>query len=552
MPFSLRDISRRLPAALIMIAALSPPANAQDPRENFSLELPSNLSELQNSSNNLSSRPVAFLEGAIDPARYVLGPGDLLEVVYTGRPDPSERVRVTPSGRVHLAPTGPISVSGLTLAAAEAKIREALSGFYSKTKIGLDLLEVRTFRVHVLGHLPDPGAREMTAANRVSDLFPPEEPRPPSTGTTAPPDNKLSRHSERNLILRRSGGTEEKVDLVRYRALGELDVNPFLQDGDVLFVPPKRDSVSVFGWVARSGFIEFREGDSVDDLVALAGGFDSGADRKNVELRRFDPSNPDVASRRVLNLEAGEGSILSAPGDGVYIRADLNWRRERLVEVYGEVRYPGVYAIQEGKESLRQIIERAGGFTEDADPAGTRVARENVFDKPEEDPEFQRLQNIPISEMQDEEYEYLKLRSRQREGLSSAMLSVRLTAEEGGEDLVLRNGDRVTVPRKNLSVDVQGAIKSPGFVPYTETRTARDYINLAGGISERARTGTIRIIRKGTGEWVKAGNDTRVDPGDMVWVPEKPARDWWRISREAAIFLASLGTLIVVVDSVNN
>lgn len=132
------------------------------------------------------------------------------------------------------------------------------------------------------------------------------------------------------------------------------------------------------------------------------------------------------------------------------------------------------------------------------------------------------------------------------------MLSVNLTAEEGGEDLVLRNGDRVSVPRKNLSVDVQGAIKSPGFVPYSETRTARDYIDMAGGISDRARTGTIRIIRKGTGEWVKANADTRVDPGDMVWVPEKPARDWWRISREVAIFLASLGTLIVVIDSVNN
>ncbi|HET9886133.1 MAG TPA: SLBB domain-containing protein, partial [bacterium] len=367
----------------MLCAALSAPARAQDPREQYPLQLPSNLSELQTPTTGLSSRPVAYLEGAIDPAHYILGPGDLLEVVYTGRPDPSEQVRITPSGRVHLAPTGPLPVAGLTLAEAEEKIRKALSKYYSKTTIGLDLLEVRTFRVHVLGHIENPGAREMTAANRVSDLFPREEPRPATTATT-PATNRLSRHSERNLVLRHSNGKNEMVDLVRYRALGELDVNPFLQDGDVLFVPPKRDSVSVFGWVARSGFIEFREGDTVDDLVALAGGFDSGADRKNVELRRFDPSNPDVASRQVLNLEAGEGSILSAPGDGVYIRADLNWRRERLVEVYGEVRYPGVYAIQEGKETLRQIIDRAGGFTDDADPSGTRVQRQNVFDRPEE------------------------------------------------------------------------------------------------------------------------------------------------------------------------
>jgi len=253
-----------------------------------------------------------------------------------------------------------------------------------------------------------------------------------------------------------------------------------------------------------------------------------------------------------LNLDAGDGSILSAPGDGVYIRADLDWRRERLVEVHGEVRYPGVYAIQEGTETLREIIERAGGFTEEADPRSTRVERENVFDRPEEDPEFQRLQNIPVSEMNDEEYEYLKLRSRQREGLSSAMLSIHLTDPEGGEDLVLRSGDRVVVPRQNLSVDVQGAIRNPGFLPYDESRTARDYIELSGGISERARTGSIRIIRKRTGEWVKAGDKTRVDPGDTVWVPEKPARDYWKITREAVTFLASIATIVVVINNVND
>jgi protein involved in polysaccharide export with SLBB domain len=176
---SLRHNLRRI-AAILCVAFFVPPAGAQDPRETLPMELPPEWGRSQ-ASPGLSSRPVASLEGAIDATKYVLGPGDLLEVVYTGRPDPSERVRVTPSGRVHLAPTGPIPVAGLTLAEAEEKIRKALSRYYSKTNIGLDLLEVRTFRVHVLGHIENPGAREVTAANRVSDLFPPEEPKPATT-----------------------------------------------------------------------------------------------------------------------------------------------------------------------------------------------------------------------------------------------------------------------------------------------------------------------------------------------------------------------------------
>jgi protein involved in polysaccharide export with SLBB domain len=352
------------------------------------------------------------------------------------------------------------------------------------------------------------------------------------------------------MVLRRHDGEELPVDLIRYQLLGDLDADPFLEDGDVLYVTARRDSVSVYGRVARSGFIEFRRGDAVDDLIALAGGFDSGADAHTVELRRFVSASTEATTRRTLDITAGEGQLLAEPGDGVYVRSQSNWRRERLVELVGEVRYPGVYAIEKDKETLRSLIDRAGGFTKDADPAGTRVLRPNVFDVPEDDPEFLRLQSIPISEMTNDEYEYLKLRSRQREGHSSSILSLHLGDPEFGEDLVLRAGDRVEVPQQNLAVDVQGAVKNPGFVPYDPELSAKDYIALAGGVSDRARTGKTRVIRDRTGERVKVDDKTRVDPGDMVWVPEKPERDWWRIAREAAVFLASIGTLIVVVDSV--
>ncbi len=496
-------------------------------------------------------RPVATLEGAVDPAAYVLGPGDLLEIAYTGRANPVERVRVSPSGRIHLAPTGPVEVAGLTLAEAEAKLRELLGRYYSQTRIGLDLIEIRSFRVHVLGEVERPGAREVTAAERVSDLFPAVEAREPAD---AAPLRPALRASERNLVLRRTSGGEIPVDLVRYRRLGDLAANPFLEDGDILFVPPKRDSVSVFGWVPRPGFIEFRAGDAIDDLVSIAGGFDSGADRGNVELRRFEGSGPEEAVRRILNFEAGDGRVPAAPGDGVYIRADLEWRKERLVEIHGEVRFPGVFAIQEGTETLRTLIDRAGGFTPEADPQGTLVERPDVFDRPAEDPEFQRLQNIPIAEMSHEEYEYLKLRSRQRAGLASAMLSVNLGrgGDVEGEDLVLRSGDRVRVPKKNLAVDVQGAVKNPGFVPFDPARRAKDYLDLAGGISAKARTGGARIIRHRTGEWVKADGDTPVDAGDTVWIPEKQDRDWWKITREGVSFLAAVATIVVVINNVNN
>jgi protein involved in polysaccharide export with SLBB domain len=481
----------------------------------------------------------AALEGAVDPERYVLGPGDLLEIAYVGMSQPSERVRVTPSGRVHLKATGPVAVAGLKLAEAEERLRKELQRFYGGTRITVDLLEVRTFRVHLLGHVERPGAFTVRATQRASDLL---------------DDAELLREraSLRNLTLRRQDGTVAPVDLLRYRLLGDMEFNPHLQDGDVLVVPAKKDSVSVFGRVARQGFLEFRDGDTIGDLIALSGGFDAGADTSEVELRRFDPTDPDRSTKRTLDLGAGDASLAVEPGDGVYVRAQPNHRRERLVEIWGEVLYPGVYAIEKDRETLRTLIQRAGGFTAEADPAGTEIYRPGVFDRPEDDPEFLRLQAIPVQEMSHDEFEYLKLRSRQREGLASAVLAESLTRDDGGERLVLRSGDIVRVPPQNLAVDVQGAVKNPGFVPWEASRAATDYIDIAGGKTERARTGNTRVIRSRTGERVRAEGDTRVDPGDLVWVPEKPDRDWWRITRETVTFLAQIGTLVVIIDSVNN
>jgi len=479
--------------------------------------------------------PSLAVEGAVDPTGYVLGPGDLLQVVYTGRADPSEQVRVTPSGRIHLEPTGPVDVAGLTLAGAEQRIRDILSGFYEDTRISVDLLEVRTFRVHVLGHVREAGPVEVAATSRASELL-------------ASPEARRAGASQRNLTLRRRSGESVPVDLVRYRALGDLQANPFLQDGDVLFVPSQRDSVSIFGRVARPGFLEYREGDTVRDLIDLAGGFESSADRQAVELRRFREDEAAESFSQILDCTGDDASLAVRPGDGLYVRAHPDWRRERLVLLGGEVAYPGAYAIEKGEETLRSLVDRAGGFTEDAAPEATRILRPGVFDAPENDQEFQRLQSIPVQEMSKEEQEYLKLRSRQRQGLASAVLSEGL-GNGGGHDLVLRAGDEIYVPQQNLAVDVQGAVKNPGFVPFDSTFSARDYVNAAGGVSERARVGTTQIIRSRTGERVKVGGGTRVDPGDLVWVPERADREWWRITRETAAFLAQVAAIYLVIDT---
>ncbi|MCK4547451.1 MAG: SLBB domain-containing protein [Candidatus Eisenbacteria sp.] len=480
------------------------------------------------------------LEGKIDRATYRLGPGDRLALWLSGERVEVRTLDVSPEGMVFLDPAGPVQVCGLSVEAAEETVRRALSGFLRNTLVRLQLVDVRRFRVHVLGEVSSPGVYVATAVERVAGIIEMAE------GVAAI-------GSRRNIALLRSGGGVVPVDLVAYEVSGCLENNPLLREGDVVHVPPMERAVRILGAVFRPGLIELRSGETVADLIALAGGPEPGAFLQSVEIERFSDTDPSDTERLFLNLtgyregRSVDGAQVLKDGDRVFLRSIPKWHEEHAVLVTGEVQYPGWYAIEENLELLSHIVKRAGGFTPFAalrEATVVRAERDTVIDR-----EFERLKNMPVVDMTKTEYEYFKFRSRERRGQMVVDFEKLFLENDSSHDLILRNLDVVNIPHKPLTVAVEGQVASPGHVIHVPDRGVDYYIEQAGGYSWNANRGKTRVIRVRSGEWKWPGDVDSLEPGDTIWIPEKREIEWWELFKDVARVLAELATVYLVVDS---
>jgi len=492
-----------------------------------------------------ASPPAAFavgrmesgaLEGTVDPTQYVLGPGDELAIGFWGDANRSERVIVSPEGDAIVPPVGPIHVTGLTLASARDLITEKLQIYYRPSILSISLIAVRSFEVHVVGMVTKPGAQEANAVTRVSQVV-------------GRAQGLLKGASNRNIRLIRGADTL-RVDLSRYLLLGDNGLNPFVRDGDVVYVPPQSEQVRVLGSVYREGAYEFTAGETLDKMIELAGGLRPEAVGDSVEVYRFRTDDPKSSRSMVLALEP---TVLErfemAPGDRVFIRSVAGWHRDAEAVILGEVEHPGAYVIDEGAETLFHLITRAGGLTENASLAEARLVRG-----------LYASQRFPVEAMMDSavaagghlserEYSLVETLAREPKGEVSIDFEKLYAAKGRGSDVPLMDGDVIDIPRASLSVRVSGQVKNPGLVAFKRGEDASYYVKQAGGVASRADGRGMRVITARSGEAL-GPSGTEIRPGDIVWVPQKKDVGVWAGVKTALELLVQVATIYIVVHQI--
>ncbi|HLA38923.1 MAG TPA: polysaccharide biosynthesis/export family protein [Candidatus Glassbacteria bacterium] len=263
----------------LLLAAAALPAQT---REMFQTGMPKLLEreeKFELPTTRTKPEELVPFEGKVDRASYRLGPGDQVNVTVWGtEPLASQELTVSGDGRLLVPPAGALEVAGLTLDEAEKFISTRLSHFFSdETSITLSLVNARTFRVYAAGAILVPGTYAVTAVDRVSDLI-------------RAADGIRKGGSRRRLRLYdRDRKLIQEVDLMRHAATGELQCNPHLVDGGIVEVPSIEryvvfsghfpnlsdvDTVRVKDWnleTATEFTIEFKEGESLRDLLALTG-----------------------------------------------------------------------------------------------------------------------------------------------------------------------------------------------------------------------------------------------------------------------------------------
>jgi protein involved in polysaccharide export with SLBB domain len=257
-----------------------------------------------------------------------------------------------------------------------------------------------------------------------------------------------------------------------------------------------------------------------------------------------------------VSLPAGDGwldsvrNIQLLPDDRIYFRSIPEFHKKAQIAIYGEVVYPGAYPIIEDVTRLSEVIELAGGLTENASLSEARMERAG-YESIDED-EFERQLKLSAEELNDIEKEYLRAQSIGNPGRVSVDFQRLLVDKDGRHDIALKNRDMIIIPRLSRTVRVIGKVTRPGLVVHIPGMNTKYYIEQAGGFGWRANKGKIRIIKATSGAIVKPSGKVSIEVGDAIVIPEKRERNWWSTAKDVGIFLANLATVYIVIDQVTD
>ena len=446
-------------------------------------------------------------EGSVDPGEYIVGPGDKIFISINGIEEIPLELFINQEGILYIPKVGGIDLKGLTLTKAREKIKKSVFAYYKNVDVFVSLTDFRKIKLSLLGDVKKPATFVMSANSRLMDLI------MNSSGL-----NKTSNF--RNIRIIHRDSTWKEYDLLSFLRLGDRKDNPLLREGDVVIVDRVDKIVSISGMVKYPGIYEFVNGETIDHLITIAGGIMAKARKDSIEVVSFKPDGITQESRYYSLGEIQKGNQPLHFEDQVMVRELPNFYDPKFVLVQGFVKYPGYYKINEDETTLSEIIANAGGFRKDASLIDATLTRHTGT--VEYDPEFERLKTMLRADMTDDEYDYLKAKSRQRQGKVIVDFNLLFRRGDKSEDVILKRGDVINVPQAKDYVILLGQVVNPGNMVYEPGLNVDDYIRLAGGFGWRAEKGDVRVIKANTGEWVDAEDVDSLKPGDTIWIPENP------------------------------
>ena len=381
------------------------------------------------------------------PDSYVLGPGDQVVVDIYGASQNTLVHTISPEGTITVAGYGPISLTGLTVAGAQAKLRSTIGSRYQSSNLRLTVGNTRTIQVNILGEVRAPGTYHLSAfANVFYALY--------RAGGTS------SLGTLRNIKVFRNGRLITVVDLYEMILNGRLAGNIQLRDNDVIQVEPYQALVGITGNVKRPMFYEMRKNESVATLLKYAGGFTGDAHKKSVRLvrqagERYSVYNVDEFDMASFKLE---------DGDAITVDGMIN-RYENMVEIKGAVFRPGQFQLG-SVTTVRSLVEAAEGVTEDAF-TGHAVLHRLKADR--------SLETVPVD----------------LQGILNGTVA----------DIPLNNEDVLFIPtqedmRQERTLTITGEVMSPGVYEFADNTTIEDLIVMAGGLTDQASLGKVDVSRR--------------------------------------------------------
>lgn len=335
--------------------------------------------------------------------------------------------------------------------------------------------------------------------------------------------------------------------------------NVILKNDDRIHVFSKLDQLNerlvyIHGEVKRPGEYVLEDNLRLSDLILKAGNLNRNAYMLEAEVAKVDPKTPTefikVDLQKLLNEHDSTSDIALEEDDRVFIRQIPEWDVGPTVELKGEVMFPGIYSINEDQTTLSEIMNNAGGFTAEALIREAKLIRKSA--KITIDKEYERLKQMSRGELSESEYQYLVMKENTQDiGQIVVDFYKLMMKNDSSEDVLLEDGDVIVVPKKPNVVYVTGRVSKPGGVLFVPDKKFKYYLERAGGATWDAQVNKSKIT-KVSGEILDDEDVDDFRPGDIIWVPRKPDRDWWEVFRQMIAVAAQVATVYLVIDRAVN
>ena len=358
-----------------------------------------------------------------------------------------------------------------------------------------------------------------------------------------------------------------KVD--RTLEVQSLDINGILEgtmpdvplrNEDVIYIASRDENealrtVSINGEVHYPGTYKYADNETIEDLIIQAGGPTEAASLVKVDVARrltnpnATESDDQIAQTFSFKLTPdfaiqGQPDFTLQPFDEVYVRRSPNYTEQQNVTIEGEVQFEGTYALSNKGQRLSELLKQAGGLTKRAYPEGTKLLRLMTAD------ERDQMETMLRTAQRNSGNDSIDIRKLMTNASYPVGIEMDKALENPGseDDPILREGDRIIVPRYDGTVKINGEVLYPNTVRFKEGKNAKYYIDLAGGTTSTAKESQTIIIYM-NGMVAKADRKHKPRPGCQIVVPTKRKgrtmglAEWLTIGSSTASIATMIATI---------
>lgn len=405
------------------------------------------------SEKNLTFEPVLNIP---TPVNYRLSAGDEVLIHVWGDSELNLKLTISPDGTIIIPDIGPVALSGLTIEAAEQRIRQELGrimatidGREPNTFVSVSLGQIRSIKVNIVGEAVVPGTYTLTS---LATLF--------NALYAAGGVNNIG--SLRSIKVYRNSKEIANLDVYNYLLHGEYNTNIRLEDNDMIIIGPYEQLVVAKGKIKRNRIFELKKGETLSQLLDMAGGFTGDAYTKDVTVKRKSGTRYQIATV----TEEQFPTFTFHDGDSLLVDSVIPFYENRIT-ISGAIWRPGEYELSPSVHTVKQLIQQAAGLKGDEFIGRAQITRLN--------PDFTH---------------------------SVIAINIQNILNGTSPDIELQNEDQLYIPslfdlREPYTIKVGGAVNQADTVlPYRKNMTIEDAIVLAGGLQEAAATVNVEVARR--------------------------------------------------------